>query len=84
MSTLLVDAASYYMKRYGHPMVLVFDQVDNIAKQDPDFLWKLQNFAKLCADNGALKIVFISSEDFTLNQMRREIIIIFNVPFLYS
>jgi hypothetical protein len=43
-------------------MVLVLDSVDRIAKGTPEFLEFLQNFAKDCADEGDLRIVFITSD----------------------
>ncbi|CAG8763918.1 18160_t:CDS:2, partial [Dentiscutata erythropus] len=42
--------------------VLILDQVDRIAKDDPKFLGILQDFAKDCADKGSIVVVFIASE----------------------
>ncbi|KAF0416967.1 hypothetical protein F8M41_007369 [Gigaspora margarita] len=62
LSMQLLNTAYYYMKEYKRPIVLVLDQVDRIAKKDPEFLGILQDFAKDCADRGSLVIVFIASE----------------------
>ncbi|CAG8723040.1 9736_t:CDS:2, partial [Ambispora leptoticha] len=62
LSTQLLRTADYYMKKYKRPIVLVLDQVDRIAKKDPEFLGILQDFAKSGADRGTLVIVFIASE----------------------
>jgi hypothetical protein len=58
----LADAAYYYMRKHNRPIVLILDQVNRIAKQDPDFLGILQDFAKDHADRGSIIIVFIASE----------------------
>ncbi|RHZ44228.1 hypothetical protein Glove_750g52 [Diversispora epigaea] len=63
LSIQLQRTAIYYMKKYKRPIVLVLDQVDRIAKTDPEFLGILQDFAKDCADKGTLVFVFIASED---------------------
>ncbi|CAG8532037.1 11459_t:CDS:2 [Scutellospora calospora] len=62
LSMQLLRTANYYMKKYKRPIVLILDQVDRIAKDDPKFLRILQDFAKDCADKGTLVIVFIASE----------------------
>jgi len=54
--------ASYYVRKHKWPIVLVLDQVDHIAKQDPNFLGILQDFAKDHADRGSIIIVFVASE----------------------
>ncbi|CAG8564346.1 5604_t:CDS:2, partial [Paraglomus occultum] len=54
--------SNYYMKKYKPPIVLILDQVDRIAKEDPKFLRILQDFAKDCAEKGTLVIIFIASE----------------------
>ena len=62
----LVDAAAKFKAKYGRPMVLVIDSADRLAKQCPAFLEILQDFAKDSADEGNLRIVFISSDGSTL------------------
>src|SRR6185369_13567907 len=70
LSLQLLHTADYYMEKYKHPIVLVLDQVDHIAKSDPKFLGILQDFAKNCADRGTLVIVFIASEGLVLQIMK--------------
>ncbi|CAG8684004.1 4047_t:CDS:2, partial [Ambispora gerdemannii] len=62
LTTNAIRKADYYMKKYKRPIVLVLDQVDRIAKKDPEFLGMLQDFAKSGADRDTLVIVFIASE----------------------
>ncbi|RHZ60327.1 hypothetical protein Glove_355g68 [Diversispora epigaea] len=58
----LVNMSYYYEEKYKRPVVLVLDQVDRIAKKDSEFLGILQDFAKDCADNYSLVIIFVASE----------------------
>ena len=58
----VMDAAAKFKSKHERPMVLVIDSADILAKQNPAFLNILQDFAKLCADIGNLRIVFISSD----------------------
>ncbi|CAG8707444.1 11561_t:CDS:2 [Dentiscutata erythropus] len=68
------------MKEYKHPIVLILDQVDCIAKKDPKFLEILQDFVKDCADKGFLVIIFITSEGFIPQIMKcRDAMIPFEV-----
>ena len=48
----LLCTVNYYVKEYKHPIVLVLDQVDCIAKKDPELFGVLQDFAKDCANSG--------------------------------
>jgi len=48
---------------------LVIDAADFIAKRDPVFMKKLQDFAKTNADRGTLRVVFVTNEDSTLPLM---------------
>lgn len=66
---LEVAAARFYAK-HARPAVLVIDAADFVAKKDPHFLLDLQNFAKVCADMGTLRVVFVSSEGIVLPLMR--------------
>jgi hypothetical protein len=50
--------------------VLVIDAADFVAKEDSHFLEQLQNFAKVCADMGTLRVIFVSSDGRTLPLMR--------------
>jgi ABC-type oligopeptide transport system ATPase subunit len=65
----LLDAAVKFKSKHGRPMVLVIDAVDLLAKRDPAFLVILQDFAKLCADLGHLRFVFVSSDGSALPLM---------------
>ena len=65
----LIDAAATFKAKNGRPMVLVIDSTDLLAKQCPAFLGILQDFAKNCADDGHLRIVFISSDGSALPLM---------------
>ena len=65
----LVDAAAKFKAKHGRPMVLIIDSADRLAKQCPAFLELLQDFAKKRADEGNLRIVFISSDGSALPLM---------------
>jgi len=75
----LLRTAAYYMEKYKRPIVLVLDQIDRIAKQDPRFLGILQDFAKDCADKGTIVIVFIASEGLVPQIMKCRDVMIFNI-----
>ena len=49
--------------------MLVIDAADNVAKTNPVFFNDLQDFAKVCADAGSLRIIFVSSEGAALPLM---------------
>ena len=66
----LLRAAAVYRARHGRPAVLVIDAADYVAKKRPDFFGDLQDFAKVCADAGSLRVVFVSSEGVALPLMR--------------
>ena len=57
----LVRAAELYASKHGVPPVLVLDGMDLVAKDDAEFVVKMQNFAKKCADTGTLSVVLIFS-----------------------
>ena len=63
-------AADAFRMKHGRPAVLVIDAADYIAKQEPIFFARLQDFAKVCADAGSLRIVFVSSEGVALPLMK--------------
>jgi hypothetical protein len=58
----LQAAATQFRSVYGRPATLVLDGVDRVAARDVDFLALLQDFASDCADAGALRVVFVSSD----------------------
>ena len=49
--------------------MLVIDAADYVAKTNPVFCNDLQDFAKVCADAGSLRIIFVSSEGAALPLM---------------
>jgi len=63
-------AAAAFHAKHGRPAVLVIDAADYVAKQERDFFLRLQDFAKVCADAGSLRIVFVSSEGVALPLMQ--------------
>nr|CAG8569419.1 11351_t:CDS:2 [Entrophospora candida] len=70
LSMQLLNTARNYMKKYKRPIVLILDQVDRIAMNDQKFIEILQDFAKVCADEGSLIVVFIASEGLVPQIMR--------------
>jgi len=63
-------AAARFHAKHARPAVLVIDAADYVAKLDATLFRDLQNFAKVCADAGSLRIVFVSSEGAALPLMR--------------
>ena len=55
-------AAARYKAEHGRPAVLVLDDINIIAKADPDLLRVLQDNAKKAADNELFKLVFVCSD----------------------
>jgi hypothetical protein len=70
LRALLHAAAAAFHAKHGRPAVLVIDAADYVAKQERDFFLRLQDFAKVCADAGSLRIVFVSSEGVALPLMQ--------------
>merc|ERR1711916_98932 len=62
----LLNTATAYKRKHNRPIVLVIDAADRIAKDNPKFFGSLQYFAKDCADQGLLRVVFVSSEGVAL------------------
>ena len=58
----LVKAAARYRAKHGAPPALVLDGMDLVAKEDPYFFLKMQDFAKKCADAGILSVVLVFSD----------------------
>lgn len=58
----LVRAAELYTSKHGVPPVLVLDGMDLVAKEDPAFFVKMQDFAKKSADTGTLSVTFVFSD----------------------
>jgi hypothetical protein len=76
----LLDVAEYFYTTYGKPMVLVLDGVDLIAKKNVKFLGDLQNFAKLGADMGVLRFIFISSDGVAVDFLKSKSAISRSMP----
>jgi len=70
LSGALQEASARFHAKHARPAVLVIDAADFVAKEDAAFFLKLQNFAKVCADAGSLRVVFVSSEGAALPLMR--------------
>lgn len=58
----LAAAASAFSTKHQRPAVLVLDAMDLIAKHKPGFFTKIQQFAKHCADDGLLHVIFVFSD----------------------
>lgn len=58
----IVRAAERYAAKHDAPAVLVLDGMDLVAKDDPAFFNKIQDFAKKCADTGILSVVLVVSD----------------------
>ena len=62
LEPFLIKAASLYVARHGVPAVLVLDDMDLVAKDDPAFFLKVQNLAKKCADMKIMRVVLVFSD----------------------
>ena len=58
----LEEVAKEYKATHGQTPTLVIDAADLVAKQDKAFFLRIQDFAKRCADNKIMTVVFVSSE----------------------
>lgn len=58
----LLNAAEAFKKKYGRPPVLIIDDINKLAKENPRELEHLQDYAKLWADSRSLIVAFVSSE----------------------
>lgn len=70
LAPALMAAADDFRTRHGRPMTLVIDSTHAIAKECPQFLDRLQDFAKTAADTGNLRVVFVSSDEAALVRMQ--------------
>jgi len=66
--------ADKFLSEHGLPAVLVFDNINTIAKKDPELLYKLQSLAKEAADKGPYKIVFVCSDSTAPAQMKGKLL----------
>ena len=71
VSAALRDGAAAYHAKFGRPAVLVIDGADLIAKNDEKFFGKLQGFAKTCADERHLRVVFVFSDGVALPLLQK-------------
>ena len=56
------DYAVKFRAQHGRPAVLVFDNINVVAKKSPSLLYDLQALAKQAADAGIYKVVFVCSD----------------------
>ena len=66
----LDEAARLFFAKYQRPMTLVIDGADALAKEQPLFLDRLQDYAKATADAGHLRVVFVSSDKTAIARMK--------------
>ncbi|ESN91777.1 hypothetical protein HELRODRAFT_165853 [Helobdella robusta] len=59
------ESSFVYMLKTGKPVVIVIDGINNLVKQMPGALEKLQDKAKLWADANIVKVVFINNDEET-------------------
>ena len=66
----ITQAASRFYDKHQRPAVLIIDAAERLAKDNPAFLTKLQDFAKDRTDEGSLRMVFVSSDGSVLEQLQ--------------
>lgn len=66
----LFAAGKAYRAKHGRPIVLVVDSADLLAREQPQLLIAMQDFAKTCAEKGLLRIVFMSSDGSVVSLMQ--------------
>ena len=64
------NAASRYRRTSGKPAVVVIDGIDWLQLHMPGAIERLQEKAKLWADSGIIKVVFVSSDERTEHLMQ--------------
>ncbi|KAF8247976.1 hypothetical protein K440DRAFT_643415 [Wilcoxina mikolae CBS 423.85] len=62
--------AARFKAEHGRNVVLVFDNVDILADHDPEFLAALQGNAKVAADEGSFRVVFVCDSEVTVSALR--------------
>jgi len=62
----LTTALLKYKQKYGKPAVLIFDNVNFFAVNNPKLLVRFQLFAKECADQRLSRVIFVGSESLAL------------------
>ena len=58
----LVELAKRFKAKHGRELLLVFDNVNWLAKKDPEALDNLKGFAKTMADRRLIRVVFVTSD----------------------
>jgi KaiC/GvpD/RAD55 family RecA-like ATPase len=66
----IAAAAVKFKQQYGRSAVLIIDSAEIIAKDNPAFFAKMQDFAKQMTDAGNLRLVFVFSDGTALEQMQ--------------
>lgn len=59
---VLKKRGAEYARKNERPLVVVIDNVNRLAKKNPQILEELQDFAKDTADRRTLRVVFVASE----------------------
>jgi hypothetical protein len=59
---VLSHLAIKYKQEYKRAPVLIIDNANRLAQQNPELLDHFQDYAKDTADNGTISVVFVSSE----------------------
>ena len=67
---VLDRAAKEYNQKHKKPPVLIIDNIDYLARKAPEILKGLQGYAKQCADDRSLVVIFVISEGQALQQMK--------------
>lgn len=70
LSSDLARAAYDFRCIHKRPMTLIIDNADRLAFERPEFLRRLQEFAKTGADSGDLRVVFVSSDKTVMECMK--------------
>jgi KaiC/GvpD/RAD55 family RecA-like ATPase len=66
----IAAAAVKFKQQHGRPAVLIIDSAEIIAKDNPAFFAKMQDFAKQMTDAGNLRLVFVFSDGTAPEQMQ--------------
>jgi hypothetical protein len=69
-SFVIQGAAIKFVNKHKRPAVLIIDGAERLAQKNPEFLAKLQRFAKDRTDEGSLRMVFVSSDGSVLEQLQ--------------
>ena len=63
-------AAARFQAEHGRPAVLALDNINIVAQKSPKLLYFLQHNAKIAADNGLYKVVFVCSDGVAPRKLR--------------